>query len=341
MKLSLLSIVDHYPELPRDVGGFYRELLEQAELGDALGYKAYFVAEHHFHQYGAVPNPALFLTAAAQRTRRILLGPAVAVLPFSNPLTAAEDYAMLDTLSGGRLVLGIGSGYLKHEFAGYNLDPAEKRERFDENAAILTRLLAGERLTYKGRFHDLREVALNVLPLQPRVPTFLAVLRKEIVYHVGRQGVGLFTVPYGSLSGFDEIAPMIAEFRRGRRESGAAPMPNGLSDHIVALHTYVAETPAAARAAAGEAFNRYVASRLYAKRHEYEDIQRNGLSLMGSVDEVVDRLVALAEAGVDHVMTLQNFGGIRAQDVARSMRMMMEEVMPRVEARLAERRRAA
>ena len=91
----------------------------------------------------------MLLGAAAQR-RRIRLGSGVVVLPFDHPLRVAEDYAMVDVLSGGRLDLGVGSGYLAHEYAGFGVDPAEKRARFDEALEILLRAWTGERFSYAG-----------------------------------------------------------------------------------------------------------------------------------------------------------------------------------------------
>jgi alkanesulfonate monooxygenase SsuD/methylene tetrahydromethanopterin reductase-like flavin-dependent oxidoreductase (luciferase family) len=149
MRLGLFSVVDHYPsELERATGDFYAELLEQAEAADEWGFDSFWVAEHHFHEYGAVPRPPVLLAAAAQRTRRIRLGSGVVVLPFDHPLRVAEDYAMVDVLSGGRLNLGVGSGYLKHEYAGFGVDPEDKRARFDEALEILLRAWTGERFSY-------------------------------------------------------------------------------------------------------------------------------------------------------------------------------------------------
>src|SRR5690242_19874009 len=152
MRLSFFTVQDHYPGRDRSIPELYATVIALAERADALGYDTFFSAEHHFHEYGVVPNPAVLLAAIAQRTKEVRLGSAIATLPFHNPVNIAEAYAMVDVLSGGRLVLGVGSGYLKHEFAGYGVDGAEKRERFDEGLAILRRLLSGERVTFQGKF---------------------------------------------------------------------------------------------------------------------------------------------------------------------------------------------
>ena len=172
MKFGIFSVVDHYPnELARTSGQFYAELLEQVAAADALGFDSFWIAEHHFHEYGAIPRPPVWMAAAAQRTKRIRLGAAVVVLPFDHPLRTAEDYAMVDVISGGRLNLGVGSGYLKHEYEGFGIDPEEKRDRFDEALDVLLKAWSGERFSYRGKYQRVDDVQLNVMPVQrPRPP---------------------------------------------------------------------------------------------------------------------------------------------------------------------------
>src|SRR5258706_366724 len=159
MRFSIFSVADHYPEEPRTIRELYAQILDEIELADELGFSAFFLAEHHFHEYGLVPSPPTLLGAAAERTKRIGLGVAVSVLPFHQPLVAAEEYAMLDQMTGGRLVLGVGSGYLKHEFEGFYLAPWEKRARFDEALKRYVR----SRLYAKRRSYDELETAGLIL----------------------------------------------------------------------------------------------------------------------------------------------------------------------------------
>ena len=327
MKLSVFSVQDHYPTQPRTVQQLYGEVIAQAELADALGYDTFWVAEHHFHEYGVVPHPAVMLSSLAQRTKRLRLGTAISILTFHNPLTVAESYAMVDVLSGGRLVYGVGSGYLSHEFAGYRIDPAEKRDRFDENLALVRRLLSGERVTAQGKFSNVDAVALNVVPIQRQVPIYVAVLRREAAFHIGKQGNNLMCVPYASLENFDQIEDLIAEYRRGKAEAGLAPSDD---DAVVTLHTHVAESDEAARQNAETAFNLYVDTRLYARKSTYDDAMRNGLHLFGSVETVTEKLAALHRFGVRHVSTLQNFGLMPQHLVRASMELLVREVRPRL-----------
>src|SRR5437763_16412408 len=110
MRFSIFSVADHYPEEPRTIRELYAQILDEIELADELGFSAFFLAEHHFHEYGLVPSPPTLLGPAAGRTKQIGLGVAVSGLPFHPALVAAQECAWLDRLRGRRLVLGGGAG---------------------------------------------------------------------------------------------------------------------------------------------------------------------------------------------------------------------------------------
>ena len=332
MRHSVFSVNDHHPHLPRTVPQLYQQVMAQCELAERLGYDTFFCAEHHFHEYGVVPDPAVFLAALTQRTKKIRLGTAISILTFHDPRRIAETYSMLDMMSGGRFVFGVGSGYLAHEFIGYGNDPKEKRDRFNENLAVVKRLMAGETLDYKGRFSASEKAVLNVLPHNGRVPPiYVAVLAREAAYHVGKQKNRIFTVPYASCKNFEDIGTMLAEYRKGRAE---AAMPKDDDDHVFVLHTYVARTDEEAKAQCKAAYDLYVATRLYAKRHEYEDILANGICLFGSVETVAKKVAALHDMGIRHVGTIHNFGAQSPELVERSMTLFANEVMPAAAARV-------
>jgi alkanesulfonate monooxygenase SsuD/methylene tetrahydromethanopterin reductase-like flavin-dependent oxidoreductase (luciferase family) len=318
VRYSIMSVQDHYPGRGRSVPELYQQILAQGELAEALGYDTFFVAEHHFHEYGAVPNPSVMLSSMAQRTTKLRLGTAISVLTFHNPLTVAETYAMVDVLSGGRLVLGVGSGYLKHEFEGYNVDPAEKRDRFDESLEVLRRALSGERVTFKGRYIQAENVAINVLPIQqPTPPIYVAILRREAAYYIGKKGQRIVCVPYASVDNFEEISGIISDFRKGQSDGGIAP---GEDDILIALHTHIAADDAAARSQAAAPFELYVDTRLYAKRQTFDDVERSGLSLIGGTEHVRKKLERLQSMGANHILALHNFGLLSQELVFDSMR---------------------
>jgi alkanesulfonate monooxygenase SsuD/methylene tetrahydromethanopterin reductase-like flavin-dependent oxidoreductase (luciferase family) len=338
MRYSIFSVQDHYPQAAPGVAERYAQLFAQAELGERLGYDTLFVAEHHFHDYGVVPNPAVMLAALAQRTSRLRLGPAIATLTYHNPLIVAENYAMVDVLSGGRLVLGVGSGYLKHEFAGFGIAPEEKRARFDESLLLVRRLLAGERVSHRGKFHNLDEVAINLRPIQrPTPPIYVAALAREAPYHIGRQGNRLMAVPYASLAALDEVGEFEREYRRGLAESGHAGSED---DAIYTFHCHVATSDEAARRDAAAAFDLYVETRLFARRQTYDDVLASGLALFGSPATVADKLVRLHRMGVRHLALMHDFGAMPLDRVRYSLASFAQEVMPRLDAALAAEEKA-
>src|SRR4051794_40018625 len=132
VRFGIFSVQDYHPDLGIGQAAYLEQVLARMRHAESLGFDSFWLAEHHFNNYGLDPNPAVVLGAAARVTTRLRLGTAISVLPFRNPLHVAEDYALVDLLSGGRLNFGAGSGYLKHEFEGHGVPQEEKAERFDE-----------------------------------------------------------------------------------------------------------------------------------------------------------------------------------------------------------------
>lgn len=326
MRIGVFSVVDHYPsELPRSTSEFYEELLEQAQSADALGFDSFWVAEHHFHEYGAIPRPAIWLSAAAQRTRRIRLGTAVVVLPFDQPVRIAEDYAMVDILSGGRLNLGVGSGYLKHEFDGFDLDPGEKRTRFDESLEIILKGWEGEEFAYKGSFFDIPSIKLNVLPIQkPRPPVLIASLRSETAPYVGAQGFPVMLIPYATSEGPGDVEKIAVEYKKAYKQAGHTGEPR----IVVSLHLHCGETTKYARAEVSESVERYVRTRLYAKQRSFEELLNKDLVAAGDSAEVTRVIKAYADAGATDFLAITNFGGMPHEKVMRSLNRMASDVLP-------------
>ncbi|HYW91360.1 MAG TPA: LLM class flavin-dependent oxidoreductase [Gammaproteobacteria bacterium] len=330
MKTSVFSVTDHYPEGQRSLAEFYAQIVDEIVYAEELGFANYFVAEHHFHEYGVVAAPDALLAAAAAGTRRIGLGVAAAILPFHNPLLVAERYAQLDQLSHGRLALGVGSGYLRHEFDGFRIGPWEKRFRFDEALEVLTRAWRGEPFSYHGLYHHVDNTRLAITPYQkPQPPLWVAVLRAEAAYHVGRQGRNIMLMPYATCDTIRELEEVITSYRAGRRDAGF----EGPGDVAVGLHTYVSGSAAATREEVEPALDLYVRTRLYAKRRSYDELDRAGLALFGDGAEVTRRLRALQDTGLTQVMILTNFGDLPGPAVQASMRRFAEEVMPAVQDR--------
>jgi alkanesulfonate monooxygenase SsuD/methylene tetrahydromethanopterin reductase-like flavin-dependent oxidoreductase (luciferase family) len=319
VKLSAFSIVDAPPE--GDGGGRLAEVVALAEAAEGAGLENVWVAEHHFQPGGLCPSPPVLLAACGARTRRIGLGVMVSVLPFHRPIDLAEEYAVLDRLTGGRLRLGVGSGYIPLEFEGFGVDPATKRDRFDRNLDDLLAAFAGRevRVDVPGA----AAVRINVRPVQtPHPPIWIAVQRREAIPYVARRGASLALIPYATVASREELAAEIREFR--------AAVPGGARPEVaVALHVYAGDDPGRARAA----FGRYLAGRLRTQsafyeqkvRHEPhlaspEALEAGGFAVFGSPQETARGLEAYAEIGVDELLGIFDFGGLPPAEVAASVR---------------------
>ena len=329
MRFGVFSVADHHPaEIARSSADLYGELLEQVEAADELGFDSFWVAEHHFHEYGAIPRPPIWLAAAAQRTRRIRLGAGVVVLPFDNPMRVAEDYAMVDVLSGGRLNLGVGSGYLRHEFDGFGIPIEERRERFDEALEIVLRAWTGEPVSHAGKHHRVSGARLNVLPVQkPRPPVWVATLRADGAARVGARGLPVMLIPYASAETLDEMAAGLQTYRDAFVAAGGrsadATVPFG-------LHCHCAETTAQARAEAREPMDRYVRTRLYAVQRPFDTLVEQNVLAVGDPDEVLRVARLYAAAGFTHLLAIANFGGLPHKQVLRSLELLARHVLPRL-----------
>src|SRR5258708_11664141 len=141
MQCSLVSVLDYYEDGSCTLHARYEQLLDQIVYAEQLGFNAYWIGEHHGHltpHHALIcPNPAILLAAAAQRTQRIGLNTAVANLSLRHPLLIAEDYALVDLLSQGRLGLGIGPGSFDDEYAAFGQSREKRRGRFEESWKII------------------------------------------------------------------------------------------------------------------------------------------------------------------------------------------------------------
>ncbi|HZQ98654.1 MAG TPA: LLM class flavin-dependent oxidoreductase [Chloroflexota bacterium] len=131
-------------------GEVYARALETFELAEELGYDAGWVAQHHAHQEGGLPSPLVFLAAAAARTKRLKLITGIITLPLEDPLRLAEDAAVLDALSGGRLELGFGTGGNRIAFGMFGRDVEKRHEQYDRALAVVREALGGKEVVPGG-----------------------------------------------------------------------------------------------------------------------------------------------------------------------------------------------
>src|SRR5262245_48113319 len=151
MKLGMVCQPSYAPELDGASADLLTGLLGDAVRAEELGFDSVWATEHHFQGYGGIiPSPAVFLAAASQRTARVRLGVCVALLPLHDPLHTAEQWAMVDALSGGRLEFGIGRGSLRWPYHNFGVDFEQSRARAAESLEVVLRAWTAGEVTFRG-----------------------------------------------------------------------------------------------------------------------------------------------------------------------------------------------
>jgi alkanesulfonate monooxygenase SsuD/methylene tetrahydromethanopterin reductase-like flavin-dependent oxidoreductase (luciferase family) len=336
MRFSLFSVLDYYEDGSRTLSTLYAQLLDQIMEAERLGFDAYWIGEHHGyltpHHALVCPNPAIVLTAAAQRTQHIGLNTAIANLALRHPLLIAEDYALVDLLSQGRLGLGIGRGSYPHEYAAFGQNHAESRDRFAESWEIIQQAWRGETLTFQGRHYQIEGMKLNVLPVQKPLPRYwFSVMRAESFAALGRAVQPLITLPHLSSDGLHTLAKLAQEYRHHYFTAGG-----DASQYEVPLifYTCVAPTQDEAQRQGREAMLHYIVHQHHDvdMRHAQQQVhqleERKQL-WFGTPDHLI-QWIKQYQANVDsrHFVFWLDFGGMQLASIQRSMHLLAQEVMP-------------
>jgi len=182
----------------------YARALERIEIMDKTGYDAVWLAEHHFSSYSVCPSVHLMAMQVAARTKRLRIGTAVTLAAFYHPLRIAEEIALVDVLSGGRINWGAGRGFDPVEFANFGITSEESADRFREAVDIVLGAWNNERLTYEGKFNSYKEVEVLPKPAQtPHPPVWMAASSEGALDWAADEGHAILMDPH---SAHDEIA---------------------------------------------------------------------------------------------------------------------------------------
>jgi alkanesulfonate monooxygenase SsuD/methylene tetrahydromethanopterin reductase-like flavin-dependent oxidoreductase (luciferase family) len=230
-------------------GRLFEEIMEEIEYGEELGFDSVWLPEHHFAVYGMLGNPLILAAAIAQRTKTIKIGTGIMVLPFQHPLRVAEDAALVDMLSNGRLLLGLGRGYQPPEFRGFGIPQERSSEMFLEAVDILKRALSGEKFAYNGEFWTIEEpVEIFPKPVQkPHPPFYLASISPRSYEIAARMGASLLRSP--QFTSMETVATGYDGYKAKMREFGHDP---DLLDQPLSVRTYVAPTEEEAKASTAD-----------------------------------------------------------------------------------------
>jgi alkanesulfonate monooxygenase SsuD/methylene tetrahydromethanopterin reductase-like flavin-dependent oxidoreductase (luciferase family) len=158
------------PESGMSNPALYAAIVEQVVWLDGLGLDLVWFTEHHFVEDGYLPSWIPVAAAMASRTRQVRFSCDVCLLPFNHPIRLAEDLAVLDNLSNGRVEIGVGMGYAPHEFRGFGLHPSWRLSLTDEGLEVLTRAFTGEQFSFRGKRYTIEDAKITPGFVQPGGP---------------------------------------------------------------------------------------------------------------------------------------------------------------------------
>ncbi len=338
MDLGLITFGSLLPEPGTGVRLSQRQRLgdvvRAAREAEQLGFAWYTVGEHHFGERDVIPSPALVLAAIAGTTSTITLATGTTLVANRDPVLLAEDYATVDLLSDGRLVVVAGASFFPEPYAVFGQDPAGKAARKRENVELLLRLWREDRVTWEGAFRPpLRDVHVQPRLLQDSPPLWISAgTGSESVQLAVEHGlpviVGTTAKPPSAFE------PVFAAYRDAWRAHGHGGPPGRLG---AASHAFVARTSQEARARWSDAIANYLSAKkplpgAVPGRFDFDaHIGPHGPALCGSPAEVVDKLGRLHERwGHDlHLLSI-DIGGIPYAEVQAATELVASDVLPNV-----------
>jgi len=286
-------------------------LVEQATRAESLGFHSFWLPESHFTGSGANPAPLLLLAAIAGRTRSIRLATTSFLLPIRNALQIAEEVAVLDCISSGRVVLGVGRGFRAALFAAYDVPVKEKRDRFEAALEIMRDAWAGKPV---APTHDGETVVLSPLPVQkPHPPIWVAAFGPKALAQAGRLGL-----PY--------LASPIEPFERLRDNYDAhrdAIGSDGAKLDVPVMRTVFAHPDAEARARVAAGLERQAAALAKASQAAIRKAAPASVedwALVGEPAAVADDIARYRETlGLTHLIARTQLPGVDELDVLESL----------------------
>jgi alkanesulfonate monooxygenase SsuD/methylene tetrahydromethanopterin reductase-like flavin-dependent oxidoreductase (luciferase family) len=312
------------------------DMVEQARLADRLGYRGVTIPEHHLINILLIPSPLQMAVKVAAETKHLELMTSVVVLPIHDMRVLAGEVAQADILCDGRLVLGVGRGAFAYEMGRMGVPIETSRAKFEESLEVLTALLTREEVSWDGEFYKFEPLTTMPRPMtQPMPPLMIAVMVPEGIYACAKRGFHIQTTP---LQGSHEkLLQQVGAFKRAKEELGDA------GDHLrlsLSRVMYAARDGADAREKIALAYGYYsrfdnvftgpgiVENGAIAPLPRAQTIEELAENLIiCPPTEMVDRLAAYAEAGIDEVIVSSNIG--QSQDESlEAMQRLAEEVMP-------------
>lgn len=331
----------------------YRNELQIIGDAEQLGFDSVWCVEHHFGGYTMTPDVGAFLSYMAGRTTRIKIGSMVFVLPWHHPVRVAETVSMLDNLSQGRLVLGIGRGLGRVEFDGMGVPMAESRERFVEAAQLVLNGLEDGYVEFAGEYYQQEKRWLRPVPTASfRHRTYAAAVSPESMRIMAELGVGILIIPQKP---WPTVIDELDKYREMYLDANGVPAP----PTIVASMVFCDEDAARADEMGAEHMMKYYATVMKhydlagthfadTKGYEYYDAasvenRRRGedqaarfyadLQVRGTPDQCVDQIAEIKEMlGCQTFVGIFSYSGLSLDESLRNRDLFVSKVQPRIKA---------
>lgn len=328
------------------------EHLAMGDLAEPLGFDSLFALEHHFTGYAMSPHPVQLLSYYAGRTRRIMLGTAVIVLPWHDPVRIAEEIALLDILCGGRCLFGFGRGAARVEYAGMRIPMDEARPRFVETAQIVLKALSQDSFEHDGEFFKIPRMSIRPRPISnPTRRFFASSVSPESAEIMAKLGFGMLVIMQNE---WPKAAEDIHRYREITQSVGHTPRSPIILTNVSCAESreeakeralkylaakwdsidthYNFSDGALANVKGYEAYGKV--GKTYAKMKDPSFRQKAtdfyvSIQVVGTPDDCIQQLGELRRlTGLDHLVTEFSFGGMPHDQAEINMRLFADRVMP-------------
>jgi alkanesulfonate monooxygenase SsuD/methylene tetrahydromethanopterin reductase-like flavin-dependent oxidoreductase (luciferase family) len=348
MKFGMFYVLESRDE---DYARVWDEALEQISYADSLGFDSVWLAEHHGSTYGTIPSPQVAAAAIACHTERMRIGIAVSILPFDNPVRIAEDYALVDVISKGRLDFGVGRGYQPREFKMLGLGDkmGQSREMFREALEIILGSWQSDDFSYDGKHYQVQNINVIPKPVQkPHPPVYMAAISPDSFTIAAERGLQLMVTP--TLMSLDELKQNVLVAKRELAKMGVDPLT---LDFPMNWQMHIADSAEAAKRDTADAFGWYfekvmslvpqgantppsyeryaeLAANFKAQGTvDVEILREQGIVLLDNPEGAIRAIETLhRDIGQQQILCWMRIGGLEHEKVMSSMKRFAEEVIP-------------
>jgi alkanesulfonate monooxygenase SsuD/methylene tetrahydromethanopterin reductase-like flavin-dependent oxidoreductase (luciferase family) len=331
------------------------EHLQLGDLAEPLGFDSLFALEHHFTGYAMSPAPLELLAYFAGRTRRLLLGTAVIVLPWHDPIRVAEEIALLDLLCGGRCLFGFGRGAASVEYEGFRIPMGEARPRFAEAAQLIRKALREPEFEWQGEFYQIPRTAIRPRPTShPEERFFASSVSPESAEIMAKLGFGILVVMQNE---WPKAAENIIQYREIALSVGHNPPPPIILTNVSCAESRTEAHDRAFKWLAGkwdsidahyhfsdghlatvrgyESYGKM--AKTYARMQDDAERRRATefyvkIQIVGTPEDCIEQIAELQRlTGTDHLVAEFSYGRLPHAEAEKNMRLFADKVMPRLQ----------